>query len=75
MTVLDRVKDMVNRGGHKVFSAELERVLRELPGVADAAVVGVPDRVGEELVAAFLVTDAEVAPADVRLVVPLLQDR
>jgi acyl carrier protein len=68
VTVLDRVKDMVNRGGHKVFSAELERVLREHPGVADAAVVGVPDGVGEELVAAFVVPEpgADVDPADLR---------
>jgi acyl carrier protein len=63
VTVLDRVKDMVNRGGHKVFSAELERVLRELDGVLDAAVVGVPDAVGEELVAAFLVCEPDAAPA------------
>ena len=61
VTVLDRVKDMVNRGGHKVFSAEVERVLREHDGVLDAAVVGVPDEVGEELVAAFVVGAAEPA--------------
>jgi acyl carrier protein len=61
VTVLDRVKDMVNRGGHKVFSAELERVLREHDGVLDAAVVGVPDRVGEELVAAYVVGDVQPA--------------
>ena len=60
VTLLDRVKDMVNRGGHKVFSAELERVLREHDAVQDAAVVGLPDKVGEELVIAFVV------PADGR---------
>jgi acyl-CoA synthetase (AMP-forming)/AMP-acid ligase II len=43
-----RVSDMVNRGGHKVFPAEVEEVLRLAPGVADVAVVGVPDdRLGE----------------------------
>jgi acyl-CoA synthetase (AMP-forming)/AMP-acid ligase II len=43
-----RVSDMVNRGGLKVFPAEVEEVLRLAPGVADAAVVGVPDdRLGE----------------------------
>ncbi|MCW2616150.1 MAG: Acetoacetyl-CoA synthetase [Frankiales bacterium] len=68
VTLLDRVKDLVNRGGHKVFSAELERVLREHEGVADAAVVGVPDAVGEELVAAFvvLVDGAGTTAADLR---------
>jgi long-chain acyl-CoA synthetase len=43
-----RVSDMVNRGGLKVFPGEVEDVLRLDPGVADAAVVGVPDeRLGE----------------------------
>ncbi|MGI9119491.1 MAG: class I adenylate-forming enzyme family protein [Acidimicrobiales bacterium] len=55
VTILDRTKDMINRGGHKVFSAEVERVLREHPAVDDAAVVGVPDPVAGEAVAAFVV--------------------
>src|SRR5262245_51789189 len=43
-----RVSDMVNRGGLKVHPAEVEEVLRLAPGVADAAVAGVPDdRLGE----------------------------
>ncbi|MEU8133923.1 class I adenylate-forming enzyme family protein [Streptodolium elevatio] len=43
-----RVSDMINRGGLKVFPAEVAEVLRLAPGVADAAVVGIPDdRLGE----------------------------
>ena len=43
-----RVSDMINRGGLKVFPAEVEEVLRLSDAVADAAVVGVPDdRLGE----------------------------
>ena len=43
-----RVSDMVNRGGLKVFPAEVEEVLRLHPDVRDAAVIGVPDdRLGE----------------------------
>jgi acyl-CoA synthetase (AMP-forming)/AMP-acid ligase II len=43
-----RRSDMVNRGGLKVFPAEVEEVLRLAPEVADVAVVGVPDdRLGE----------------------------
>ncbi|WP_436776264.1 class I adenylate-forming enzyme family protein [Yinghuangia sp. YIM S09857] len=43
-----RVSDMINRGGLKVFPAEVAEVLRLAPGVADVAVVGVPDdRLGE----------------------------
>ncbi len=52
--ILDRTKDMIDRGGHKVFSAEVERVLRDHPSVEDAAVVGVPDPVAGEAVAAFV---------------------
>jgi acyl-CoA synthetase (AMP-forming)/AMP-acid ligase II len=43
-----RVSDMINRGGLKVFPAEVAEVLMLAPAVADAAVVGVPDdRLGE----------------------------
>jgi long-chain acyl-CoA synthetase len=43
-----RLSEMINRGGLKVFPAEVEEVLRLAPGVADVAVVGVPDeRLGE----------------------------
>ncbi|MEA3193939.1 MAG: hypothetical protein QOD26_2272 [Betaproteobacteria bacterium] len=40
--VLDRKKDMINRGGYKVYSAEVEAVLAEHPAVLEAAVVGTP---------------------------------
>lgn len=43
--VHDRLKDMINRGGFKVFSAEVENALMSHGGVADCAVVGVPDPV------------------------------
>ncbi len=43
-----RVSDMINRGGLKVFPAQVEEVLSADPAVRDAAVVGVPDdRLGE----------------------------
>jgi len=53
--ILDRVKDMINRGGNKVFSAEVEAVLRVHPDVDDVAVVAVPDRLAGEAVAAVVV--------------------
>lgn len=43
--VHDRLKDMINRGGFKVFSAEVENALMGHPDVADCAVVGVADPV------------------------------
>jgi acyl-CoA synthetase (AMP-forming)/AMP-acid ligase II len=56
-----RVSEMVNRGGLKVHPAEVEEVLRLSPGVADAAVAGVPDdRLGEVPWAWCVPTDAGV---------------
>ncbi len=40
--VFDRQKDMLNRGGFKVYSVEVENVLMAWPGVVEAAVVGTP---------------------------------
>jgi acyl-CoA synthetase (AMP-forming)/AMP-acid ligase II len=54
-----RMSDMINRGGLKVFPAEVEEVLRLSPAIADVAVVGAPDdRVGEVPVA-FVVLRGE----------------
>ena len=50
-----RVSAMVNRGGLKVFPDEVEEHLRAYPGVADAAVAGVPDERLGEVPWAFLV--------------------
>ncbi len=52
--ILDRMKDMINRGGYKVFSAEVESVLAEHPAVVEAAVVGVPCPVLGERVRAYV---------------------
>ena len=50
--IMGRAKEMVIRGGANVYPAEVERVLHDQPGVAAAAVVGVPDeRLGERVVA------------------------
>ncbi|MEH2510409.1 long-chain acyl-CoA synthetase [Nitrobacteraceae bacterium AZCC 1564] len=52
--IVDRKKDMVLSGGYNVYSKEVELVLLRHPGVADAAVIGVPDEVYGESVAAFV---------------------
>ena len=50
--VVDRVKDMIIRGGYNVYPSELEAVLAEHPDVREVAVVGRPDpHYGEEIVA------------------------
>jgi len=48
LAITDRLKDMYVSGGFNVYPAEVEAVLRRCPGVAQVAVVGVPDhRMGE----------------------------
>jgi acyl-CoA synthetase (AMP-forming)/AMP-acid ligase II len=48
LTITDRLKDMYICGGFNVYPAEVERTLARLPGVSEAAVIGVPDeRLGE----------------------------
>jgi long-chain acyl-CoA synthetase len=66
VAVLDRTKDMINRGGTKIFSAEVEELLRRHPRVEDAAVVGVHDALAGEAVAAFVVASGPVTAAEVR---------
>lgn len=51
----DRIKDMVVSGGENVYPAEVENVVLSLPGVADAAVIGVPDERWGETVKAVVV--------------------
>jgi long-chain acyl-CoA synthetase len=53
--LLDRVKDMINVGGLKVYPAEVDAVLCACPGVAEAAAYGAPDPVlGEQVRAAVV---------------------
>jgi fatty-acyl-CoA synthase len=49
-----RVKEMIIRGGENIYPREIEMVLLDHPGVADVAVVGVPDERWGEQVAAFI---------------------
>ncbi len=53
--IVDRAKDMINRGGENVYCVEVENALAGAPGVFEAAVVGVPDPVMGEKVGAVLV--------------------
>ena len=52
--VFDRQKDMLNRGGYKIFSVEVENVLMAWPGMVEAAIVGLPCPVLGERVHAVL---------------------
>ncbi|MDN4593064.1 o-succinylbenzoate--CoA ligase [Polycladomyces subterraneus] len=53
--VVDRLKDMIISGGENVYPAEVEAVIRSLPGVDQVAVVGVPDPQWGEVPKAYVV--------------------
>lgn len=57
--IVDRKKDMVIRGGYNVYPRDVEEVLLRLPGVAQVAVIGVPDPQYGEEVAAVVIRDPE----------------
>jgi long-chain acyl-CoA synthetase len=60
--VFDRQKDMINRGGLKIYSAEVESVLAGHPGVVESAIVARPCPVLGERVHAVIVTrDSQVS--------------
>ena len=55
----DRMKDMVVTGGENVYPAEVENAIFGCPGVADVAVIGVPDDRWGEAVKAIVVADGK----------------
>lgn len=59
--IVDRVKDMINVSGFKVWPAELEQYLYEHPAVHEVAVYGVPDPAKGEAVVAAIVPNPGVA--------------
>jgi len=72
VSIVDRIKELIITGGFNVAPSEVEECLRSFTGIADAAVVGLPDgHSGEAVVAAVVLEpgatlDAEAARAFVR---------
>ena len=62
LTILDRKKDLIIRGGFNVFPRDVEEALLEHPAITSACVVGRPDEVHGEEVVAFVTVAEEVAP-------------
>jgi long-chain acyl-CoA synthetase len=52
--IVDRLKDMIITGGENVYPREVEEVLYTMDGVAECAVIGVPDKEWGERVVAFI---------------------
>ncbi len=64
LTITDRVKDIIIRGGENVSAAEVEQALAKIEGVAEVAVVAAPDpRLGEHGCAFFRMQEGKRAPS------------
>ncbi|MDQ8706154.1 long-chain fatty acid--CoA ligase [Streptomyces sp. LHD-70] len=63
ISIVDRKKDLIIRGGFNVYPRQVEEVLLRHPGIAEAAVIGVPDSAYGEEVCAVLIADRHAAPA------------
>jgi non-ribosomal peptide synthetase component E (peptide arylation enzyme) len=66
LTIVDRKKDIIIRGGENISALEVEEVLLRIPGIAEAAVVAAPDaRLGEHACAFVrLLSDAPAPDLD-----------
>jgi long-chain acyl-CoA synthetase len=63
--IVDRVKDMIIRGGFNIYPREIEEVLLTHPAISLAAVIGIPDdHYGEEVKAVVVLKEGQQATAD-----------
>jgi fatty-acyl-CoA synthase len=72
--IRDRYRDMIISGGENIYPAEIESALLELPGIDEAAVIGVPDEKWGEAVLAYVVPSPG-APADPQTLRTALRER
>ena len=67
--IKDRIKDMIVSGGENVYPAEVENALSEHPGIADVAVIGLPDeKYGSAVVAVAVAAERDTPPTDEALI-------
>lgn len=55
--IVGRKKDVIIRGGQNIYPIRIEHHLERMPGIREAAVVGIPDALGEESVWAFVILE------------------
>ena len=63
VTIVGRAKDLIISGGYNIYPKEIESVLDAVAGVAETAVIGVPDPDFGESVVALVVAEKTVAPS------------
>ncbi|GAA5196015.1 long-chain fatty acid--CoA ligase [Rugosimonospora acidiphila] len=68
ITIVDRKKDMIIRGGFNVYPREIEEVLARHPAIVQVAVIGVPDEAHGEEVWAVVVLDKDSSATEEELV-------
>ncbi|SLH29370.1 acyl-CoA synthetase (AMP-forming)/AMP-acid ligase II [Mycobacteroides abscessus subsp. abscessus] len=68
LVLVDRIKDMIIRGGENIYPKEIENVLHSHPAVLESAVVGAPDPVLGEVPVAHVVTMPGTAVSEAELV-------
>jgi acyl-CoA synthetase (AMP-forming)/AMP-acid ligase II len=68
LRITDRLKDMFITGGFNCYPAEIESILLGCPGVAQAAVIGIPDERLGEVAMAFVVPTPGTAPSQESIV-------
>ena len=60
VNIVGRIKDMISRGGEKIFPREVEEVLYTHPSISEAQIIGVPDKkFGEEVMAWIKLKEGE----------------
>ncbi|WP_160723077.1 AMP-binding protein [Bacillus sp. USDA818B3_A] len=62
--IVGRIKEMINRGGEKISPYEVEEVIRQLPAIKEAAVIGMPNPLYGEMVVAYIVSRSSQGNSD-----------
>jgi fatty-acyl-CoA synthase len=75
LQITDRMKDVIKSGGEWISSLEIEDLISQLPGIAEVAVVGVPDATWGERAVALIVARGQPDEASIRLHLQAICDR